>query len=974
MDVTLGQLPKCPGDSRGDTRGRGSGVSRAGRGGAPLASSTPCASRALCAPWRPATRGSRRRAGHHVTGKSPGGNPRSPPAVKQKGKKRTGSLQSSQRAKCSELGARGGGAVTAAAGRSAAAVAEGGSGHHSHPRPGQRASAKPRRPWGASSARPRTPPAARACPDLDLGLRKRNARPGQVLQSTMAEQLLPQALYLSNMRKAVKIRERTPEDIFKPTNGIIHHFKSMHRYTLEMFRTCQFCPQFREIIHKALIDRNIQASLESQKKLNWCREVRKLVALKTNGDGNCLMHAASQYMWGVQDTDLVLRKALFSTLKETDTRNFKFRWQLESLKSQEFVETGLCYDTRNWTDEWDSLIKMASTDTPVARGGLQYNSLEEIHIFVLCNILRRPIIVISDKMLRSLESGSNFAPLKVGGIYLPLHWPAQECYRYPIILGYDSQHFVPLVTLKDSGPEIRAVPLVNRERGRFEDLKVHFLTDPENEMKEKLLKEYLMVIEIPVQGWDHGTTHLINAAKLDEANLPKEINLVDDYFELVQHEYKKWQENNEQERRETHAQNPLEPSVPQLSLMDVKCETPNCPFFMSVNTQPLCHECSERRQKTQSKSSKLHSKPGPEVLPGMALGPSRGEAYEPMGWSPEEPTGGPHSAPPTAPSLFLFSETTAMKCRSPGCPFTLNVQHNGFCERCHNARQLGVGHPSDSTRHLDPGKCRACLQDVTRTFNGICSTCFKRTTAEPSSGLSSSVPPSCHQRSKSDPSQLVQSLSTHSCHRAGTEAPSGCLSQATRTPGDRMGTSKCRKAGCMYFGTPENKGFCTLCFIEYRENKHFVTASTKASPTAPRFQNAVPCLGRECGTLGSTVFEGYCQKCFIEAQSQRFHEAKRTEEQLRSSQRRDATRSTASASRPKCARASCKNILACRSEELCMECQHLGQRMGVGAHRGEPVPEEPPKQRCRAPACDHFGNAKCNGYCNECFQFKQLYG
>lgn len=61
--------------------------------------------------------------------------------------------------------------------------------------------------------------------------------------------------------------------------------------------------------------------------------------------------------------------------------------------------------------------------------------------------------------------------------------------------------------------EIRAVPLVNRERGRFEDLKVHFLTDSENEMKEKLLKEYLMVIEIPVQGWDHGTTHLINAAK-----------------------------------------------------------------------------------------------------------------------------------------------------------------------------------------------------------------------------------------------------------------------------------------------------------------------------------------------------------------------------------------------------------------------------------------------------------------------------
>ncbi|XP_040821174.1 tumor necrosis factor alpha-induced protein 3 [Ochotona curzoniae] len=794
----------------------------------------------------------------------------------------------------------------------------------------------------------------------------------------MAEQLLPQALYLSNMRKAVKIRERTPEDIFKPTNGIIHHFKTMHRYTLEMFRTCQFCPQFREIIHKALIDRNTQASLESQKKLNWCREVRKLVALKTNGDGNCLMHAACQYMWGVQDTDLVLRKALFSTLKETDTRNFKFRWQLESLKSQEFVETGLCYDTRNWDDEWDSLIKMASTDTAVARGGLQYHSLEEIHIFVLCNILRRPIIVISDKMLRSLESGSNFAPLKVGGIYLPLHWPAQECYRYPIVLGYDSQHFVPLVTLKDSGPEIRAVPLVNRERGRFEDLKVHFLTDPENDMKERLLKEYLMVMEIPVQGWDHGTTHLINAAKLDEANLPKEINLVDDYFELVQHEYKKWQENSDQGRREVHGQKPLEPSRPQLSLMDVKCETPNCPFFMSVNTQPLCHECSERRAKNHNKlPQQFNCKPGPEGLPGMALGTSRRETCESLALHPEESAGGPHSAPPTAPSLFLFSETTAMKCRSPGCPFTLNVQHNGFCERCHTARQLNTAAHSagGDPRHLDPGKCRACLQDVTRTFNGICSTCFKRTTAEPSFSLSTSIPPSCHQRSKSDPSQLIQSVSPHSCRRAGKDPSSGCLPPAARTPADRTGTSKCRKAGCTYFGTPENKGFCTLCFIEYRENKHFVAPSGKSSATASRFQNTMPCLGRECGTLGSTTFEGYCQKCFIEAQTQRFHEAKRTEEQLRASQCRDVPRATTqSNSRPKCARSSCKNILACRSEELCMECQHLSQRVSPGAHRGELAPEEPPKQRCRAPACDHFGNAKCNGYCNECFQFKQLYG
>lgn len=41
---------------------------------------------------------------------------------------------------------------------------------------------------------------------------------------------------------------------------------------------------------------------------------------------------------------------------------------------------------------------MASADTAAARSGLQYNSLEEIHIFVLSNILRRPIIVIAGEV------------------------------------------------------------------------------------------------------------------------------------------------------------------------------------------------------------------------------------------------------------------------------------------------------------------------------------------------------------------------------------------------------------------------------------------------------------------------------------------------------------------------------------------------------------------------------------------------
>lgn len=53
----------------------------------------------------------------------------------------------------------------------------------------------------------------------------------------------------------------------------------------------------------------------------------------------------------------------------------------------------VCLLFQNWEEEWEKIVKMAS---PVSSSnGLQFDSLEDIHIFVLSNILRRPIIVIA---------------------------------------------------------------------------------------------------------------------------------------------------------------------------------------------------------------------------------------------------------------------------------------------------------------------------------------------------------------------------------------------------------------------------------------------------------------------------------------------------------------------------------------------------------------------------------------------------
>ncbi len=74
-----------------------------------------------------------------------------------------------------------------------------------------------------------------------------------------------------------------------------------------------------------------------------------------------------------------------------------------------------------------------------------YESLEEFHVFVLAHVLRRPIIVIADTVLRDVDNEA-IAPIPFGGIYLPVERSPSECYGSPLLLAYDAAHFSALVT------------------------------------------------------------------------------------------------------------------------------------------------------------------------------------------------------------------------------------------------------------------------------------------------------------------------------------------------------------------------------------------------------------------------------------------------------------------------------------------------------------------------------------------------
>jgi len=76
-----------------------------------------------------------------------------------------------------------------------------------------------------------------------------------------------------------------------------------------------------------------------------------------------------------------------------------------------------------------------------------YESLEELHVFILAHVLRRPIIVIAETMLKD-SSGSALAPIPFAGVYLPLECRPSSCHRSPLILAYHASHFSPLVCMQ----------------------------------------------------------------------------------------------------------------------------------------------------------------------------------------------------------------------------------------------------------------------------------------------------------------------------------------------------------------------------------------------------------------------------------------------------------------------------------------------------------------------------------------------
>ncbi|XP_043915865.1 tumor necrosis factor alpha-induced protein 3-like [Protopterus annectens] len=787
---------------------------------------------------------------------------------------------------------------------------------------------------------------------------------------------LPQHLEDSNLIKAVKVREMIADDIVTPlstddfvkpfcTAQTIHHFGSFHRYSVQLPELECYSTVYRKQVERSLFDLYMLKVLEETKSINWCNEVTRLFPLHVSGEGNSLLHAASLYMWGVSDTDLIMHKTLYDVLKN-NIANIRQRFQEVKKRLPGFMSAAHLKDTRSLDEEWRQLTEMTKPKSkmPVTVIPLYM----ELYIFILSNILRRPVIVFAGNLKDAARILTDSFP-SPAGVYLPLLWQENQCYHSPVVLGYASGTFTALVSVPDTVLENEAVPLTTL-KGHRGEMPVRFLLEIEETAKKKLLSVYLDLLDVSLP--NKTALGSIKAVRLHYQKMPQDLDVVVDYFKLVDHVYKLWQTSLESENKEASESKLQEHrlSFSNLSITDDHCAIAGCPYYCSKYTKPFCHECHQKiRQKNKS------SQTTPSVQ-GSTQNRREQQSERMTYYGMDSPTevilpACPASAPPTASSLSFFSETSALKCKTPQCPFTGIANKNGLCLNCfiktHQQGEVPLEGISEleveiqqsrsleETMDLLEGRCIACKQEK-RTFNGLCFDCLKKLQAT---------------SNKSEYSgRKVTDLSKSSVEHRVIEddlEPVSC---------SEIEADKCRNPGCNYYGTSEHAGYCTVCYIaqkgEIRKEglkclpmAEVLPAASAQRATISSQLIAMPvCLATGCGMLGNSLYGGYCEKCYI------------VKSKSRSGSRHNADGSALKAARfqgsparqPYGSPSDSDMPFSGKSREnIKLESRTATSRLPNSHHCSTRTKMELPKRPCRAANCPHYGNARCKGYCNECY-------
>jgi hypothetical protein len=222
-------------------------------------------------------------------------------------------------------------------------------------------------------------------------------------------------------------------------NGVCYYVNESHTFTLPN-EIEDLAPKVQITLFDELLDREVQQELEYEGGIiNWnvdlCKRLHgRLYPLWNRHNGDCLLDSVLQACYGVFDADNVLRRVMAESLEQF-AGALKPRWKEHECLMARALDYRL--DDYQLEQDWANMVALANQ--PGA-------SLEQAHIFALCHIFRRPIIVYSVKYVKSFR-GENIGFAHFEGVYLPLVWEPQFCFKSPIALGYTRGHFTALVPL-----------------------------------------------------------------------------------------------------------------------------------------------------------------------------------------------------------------------------------------------------------------------------------------------------------------------------------------------------------------------------------------------------------------------------------------------------------------------------------------------------------------------------------------------
>ncbi|XP_076076930.1 uncharacterized protein LOC143047640 [Mytilus galloprovincialis] len=473
---------------------------------------------------------------------------------------------------------------------------------------------------------------------------------------------------------ANSLQESIQNDIDTSERNKTFCLKSYHVYNINLPNLTLYPEGFRHFYLLNILDTDIRQELQDNKVINWCRSAKTLYPLKTKGDGNCLLHAVSMCLWGLEDDNLLLRRLLYVSLVQDSStqKNFQRRWLLRQRRMNQERPFGFNaqLDKNEWEREWETITN-AAIDQQNREAFLPYDTLEAVHLYVLANILRRPIIVLASKNVRSVY-GNSVQECNISGIYLPLEWKENEIYPSPILIGYSMNHFVPLVTKQSLGRDNDGelvVPLVLSDQT---PLFVQFLLPEEEPLVQDLLKMYLKLKSVPMTTQD--SVLQIPVAKLEFQTIQDHHNLVQDHLSECLQIYGFWSKDPS---RTPQAQEPPVFVNNEYRVVDQekgtitcqpKCWNEGCEMYGAPSIAGYCHKCFMDYTRDYKRNEDVAAQ-------------SRQIEMEP-------------TAPPASFTTQQIYEMSMMEeqCKNK-CGNRASTKTQPYCHECH---------PSESRRHQPP--------------------------------------------------------------------------------------------------------------------------------------------------------------------------------------------------------------------------------------------------------------------------------